>query len=65
MRKYRLFAKDKTKAAKDKMVAPMASIVAGIHQQLGRMLAAAAGHGDKLRGQAVVARRKLGDGTRP
>ena len=31
VRKYRLFAKDKTKAAKDKMVVQMASIVAGIN----------------------------------
>jgi hypothetical protein len=61
VRKYRLFAKDKTKAAKDKMVAQMASIVAGINQQLGKVLAAAAEHGHKLRGQAVVARRKLGE----
>jgi len=61
VRKYRLFAKDKTKAAKDKMVAQMASIVAGINQQLGKVLAAGAAHGRKLRGQAVVARRKLGE----
>jgi hypothetical protein len=61
VRKYRLFAKDKTKAAKDKMVAQMASIVAGINQQLGKVLAAGAEHGRRLRGQAVVARRKLGE----
>jgi Transposase domain (DUF772) len=61
VRKYRLFAKDKTKAAKDKMVAQMASIVAGINQQLGKVLAAGAEHGHKLRGQAVVAHRKLGE----
>jgi len=61
VRKYRLFAKDKTKAAKDKMVAQMASIVAGINQQLGKVLAAGAEHGRKLCGQAVVARRKLGE----
>src|SRR5665647_2243771 len=44
VRKYRLFAKDKTKAAKDKMVAQMASIVAGINQQRGKGLAAGAEH---------------------
>lgn len=61
VRKYRLFAKDKTKAAKDRMVAQMTSIVAGINQQLGEVLAAGAEHDRKLRGQAVVARRKLGE----
>jgi hypothetical protein len=61
VRKYRLFAKDKTKAAKDKMVAQMASIVEGINQQLGKVLAAAADKDRKLRGHAVVARRKLGE----
>jgi hypothetical protein len=61
VRKYRLFAKDKTKEAKDKMVAQMANIVAGINRQLGKVLAAGAEHGRKLRGQAVVARRKLGE----
>jgi len=61
VRKYLLFAKDQTKAAKDKMVAQMASLVAGINQDLGKVLAAAAGQDQKLRGQAVVARRKLGE----
>jgi hypothetical protein len=61
VRKYRLFAKDKTKAAKNKMVAQMASVVAGINQQLGKVLAAGVEHRRKLRGQAVVARRKLGE----
>jgi hypothetical protein len=61
VRKYRLFATDKTKAAKDKMVAQMASIVAGINQHLGKVLVAASGYGHKLHGQAVVARRKLGE----
>jgi len=61
VRKYRLFAKDKTKAAKDDMVAQMASIVEGINQELGKVLAAAADEGRKLRGHAVVARRKLGE----
>ena len=39
----------------------MANIVAGINQELGKVLAAGAEHGRKLRGQAVVARRKLGE----
>src|SRR5450432_3822044 len=61
VRKYRLFAKDKTKQVKNKMVAQMANIIEGINQQLGKSLAAAAHHGRKLRGQAFVARRKLGE----
>jgi len=61
VRKYRLFAKDKTKKVKDKMVAQMASIIDGINQQLGKALAAAGEQGRKLRGHAVVARRKLGE----
>jgi hypothetical protein len=61
VRKYRLFAKDKTKQVKDKMVAKMASIIDGINRQLGKALAAAGEQGRKLRGHAVVARRKLGE----
>ena len=61
VRKYRLFAKDKTKAGKDKMVAQMTSLVDGINQQLGEALTAAAEQGHKLRGHAIVARRKLGE----
>ena len=61
VRKYRLFAKSKTKAAKDRMVAQMTSIVEGINQQLGKALAAASEQGRKLRGHAVVARRKLAE----
>lgn len=61
VRKYRLFAKDKTKAVKDKMVAQMVKITDEINQQLGKALAAAAQQGHKLRGHAVVARRKLGE----
>ena len=36
VRKYRLFAKDKTKKVKDQMVAQMANIVEGINQQMGK-----------------------------
>jgi hypothetical protein len=61
VRKYRLFAKDKTKATKDKMVAQMVKITDEINQQLGKALAAAAQQGHKLRGHAVVARRKLAE----
>jgi hypothetical protein len=59
VRKYRLFAKGKTKAAKDRMVAQMTKIIEGINQNLGKALAAASAQGRKLRGHAVVAQRKL------
>jgi len=59
VRRYRLFAKSKTKAAKDRMVAQMTSIIEGINRKLGKALAVASEQGRKLRGHAVVARRKL------
>jgi molybdopterin converting factor small subunit len=61
VRKYRLFAKNKTKAGKDRMVAQMTSIVDAINKQLGKALAAAREQGRKLRGHAVVARGKLAE----
>jgi hypothetical protein len=61
VRKYRLFAKDKTKKVKDKMLGQMANIIEGITQQLGKTLAAAGEQAHKLRGHAVVALRKLGE----
>ena len=61
VRKYRLFAKDKTKKVKDQMVAQMANIVEGMNQQMGKALATAGQKGRELRGHAVVARRKLGE----
>jgi hypothetical protein len=61
VRKYRLFAKGKSKAVKDRMVAQMTSITEGINQKLGKALAVAAEQGRKLRGHAVVARRKLAE----
>jgi hypothetical protein len=59
VRKYRLFAKGKTKAAKDRMVEQMTKIVEGINQNLGKAIAVASAQGRKLRGHAVVAQRKL------
>jgi hypothetical protein len=41
------------------MVGQMVNIVEGIHRELGKAVVAAAGQGEKLRGYAVVARRKL------
>ncbi len=61
LRKYRLFAKDKTKEAKNRMVAQMTSAIEAINTKLGRALAVAAEQGCKLRGHAVVARRKLAE----
>src|SRR5262249_46291573 len=52
LRKYRLFAKSKTKEGKDRMVAQMTRIVEGINQELGKALAVACDQGHKLRGHA-------------
>lgn len=57
VRKYRLFAK--TKAAKDRAVAKMATLIGRLNGQLGKALDAASAQGQKLRGCGVVARRKL------
>jgi IS5 family transposase len=59
LRKYRLFAKSKTKAAKNRMVVQLTSVIEAINQKLGQALALAAEQGRKLRGHAVVAQRKL------
>lgn len=59
LRDYRLFAKDKTKAAKNRMVSEMAAVVDGIRSALGTALDAAKGGATKLRGHGVVARNNL------
>jgi hypothetical protein len=59
VRKYRLFAKSKSKSAKDRMVAQMTSTIDGINQKLGKALAVVSEQGRKLHGHDVVARRKL------
>src|SRR5450631_3062509 len=61
VRKYRLFAKGKTKVAKDRMVSQMTKIIEGINQNLGEAIAAGSAQGRKLRGHAVVAQRKLAE----
>lgn len=61
LRKYRLFAKSKTKEAKNRMVAQMTTAIEAINKRLGKALAAGAEQGRKLRGHAVVARRKLAE----
>lgn len=55
LRDYRLGAKSKTKAAKDRMVSQMTAIVDGIRAALGDALDAAKGHATQLRGHGVVA----------
>jgi hypothetical protein len=59
VRKYRLFAKGRTKAAKDRMVSQMTKIIEGINQNLGKAISATSAQGRTLRGHAVVAQRKL------
>jgi hypothetical protein len=57
VRKYRLFSKDKTKAAKNRMVAEMAGLVEGINEQLGRALNTATV--SRLSKYGLVARAKV------
>jgi hypothetical protein len=59
VRRYRLFAKGKSKEAKNRMVAQMVNLIEQVNGKLGRTLAAAKQRGETLRGHAVVARRKL------
>lgn len=57
IRKYRLFGKDKAKAAKDRMVAQMTKVIEGVNQDLGKATASVVAQGQRLRGRAVAARR--------
>lgn len=59
LRDYRLGAKSKTKAAKDRMVSEMATLVDGIRSSLGAALDSAKAGAAKLRGHSVVARDNL------
>jgi hypothetical protein len=59
LREYRLFAKDKTKAAKDGMVKGMATVVAKIQKQLGAALKRGAAAKETLRKHSKVAWAKL------
>jgi hypothetical protein len=59
LRDYRLGAKSKTKAAKDRMVSEMTAIVDGIRSALGVGLDATKSGATKLRGHGVVARNQL------
>lgn len=59
VREYRLFGKEKTKAAKDKMVAQMAMVVEQVRKALGRALESGAAAQDRLRRHRKVAWAKL------
>jgi len=59
VRHYRLFAKEKSKGAKDKMVAEMANVIETINEQLGRAVEMALKTPSRVRKHGVVAREKL------
>ena len=64
LRDYRLLAKKKTKAAKNRLVAEMVATVDGIRSALGAALDATKGGAIRLRGRGIVARNNLGSGIR-
>ena len=59
VRHYRLFAREKSKAAKNKMVAEMADVIETINGQLGRAVEMAQKTPSRVRKHGVVARQKL------
>jgi hypothetical protein len=59
LREYRLFAKYKSKAMKDKMVAKMATVVEAINERLGRAIEAAGSTTSRVTKYGVIAREKL------
>jgi transposase, IS5 family len=59
VREYRLFAKEKTKAAKNRMVAQMAALVARVRNELSRALATASSTKDRLHRHRRLAWAKL------
>jgi hypothetical protein len=59
LREYRLFAKEKTKAAKDRMVAEMAKLVEMVHGQLSRAMERGAASRTRLKRYGKVAWAKL------
>ena len=58
LREFRLFAKDKTKAVRNKLTAQLANLVEEAHTHLGHALHAAAPHTQRLRKYAKVAHAK-------
>jgi len=59
LREYRLFAKDKTKAAKNRMVAQMATLVSEVQAQLARAMERGSAGSKKLRRYGKTAWAKL------
>lgn len=59
LRRYRLFGRDKSKAAKNEMVAEMANIIEAINGQLGRAVEASEKTASRVTKYGVVAREKL------
>jgi len=59
VREYRLFAKDKSKEVKNRMVAEMANAIEAINGRLGRAVAAAKAARSRVRKHGLVAREKL------
>jgi IS5 family transposase len=59
VRRYRLFAKDKTKAGKDRMVAEMTTLVEAVNGQLGKAITVAAKMPSRLSKHRLVARAKV------
>ncbi len=59
VREYRLFAKDKSKKVKNKMVAKMTTIIESINEQLGQAVQAASATANRAKKYGIVARRKL------
>lgn len=59
LREYRLFAKDKSKKAKDKMTAEMVALVEKVQGQLDSALKQAAGGANRLTGYSKVAYAKV------
>ena len=58
LREFRLFAKDQSKAIRNKLTAMMANLVEDVHTHLGHALQAAAPHRQRLRKYAKVAHAK-------
>ena len=61
LREYRLFAKYKSKAVKDKMVAKMATVIEAINVRLGRAIEAAGATTSRVTKYGVVASEKLAE----
>ena len=59
VREYRLFAKGKSKVAKNKMVAQMATIIQAINEQLGQAVQAANTTARRVKKHGIVAGEKL------